>query len=77
VTCAIHVVWGVPVSFVRDAYKEGRSPAMCRRKGSRVQDPGERSYLGDNDAGASSSGGGDDVDGGESVCLTRKLLLVL
>jgi hypothetical protein len=59
------VVWGAPVSFIGDAYTEGHSPAMRHRKGSRVQDPGERLYPGDNGAGVSSNGGGDDVDGGE------------
>jgi hypothetical protein len=67
VTCAIRVVWGALVSFVGDAYTEGRSLATCRRKGSRVQDPGERLYPGDNGAGASSNSGGDNTDGGESV----------
>jgi hypothetical protein len=44
---AVRVVWGAPVLFIGDAYTEGRSPATHRRKGSRVQDPGEWSYLGD------------------------------
>jgi hypothetical protein len=33
-------------------------------------------YPGDDSAGASSNGGGDDADGGESVGLARKLLPV-
>jgi hypothetical protein len=37
---------------------------------------GYGSYLGDNSAGVSSNGGGDDADGGESVGLAWKLLLV-
>jgi hypothetical protein len=76
VTCAIHVVWGVPVLFVRDAYMEGRSPATHCKKELRVQDPGERSYPADNGAGASSSGRGDNADGRERVGLAGKLLPV-
>jgi hypothetical protein len=52
VTWAICVVWGAPFSFVGDTYTEGH------RKESRVQDPGEQSYPGDNGVGASSSSGG-------------------
>jgi hypothetical protein len=77
VTCTIHVVWGVSVSFIGDAYTVGRSPATHRKKGSRVQDSGERLYLGDNGAGASSNGGADNVDGGESIGLALKLLPVI
>jgi hypothetical protein len=35
-------VWGVPVSFVGDAYAEGHSPAARCRKGLRVPDRGEQ-----------------------------------
>jgi hypothetical protein len=35
------------------------------------------SYPGDNSAGASSNGRGDNADGGESIGLARKLLLVM
>jgi hypothetical protein len=76
VMCAICVVWGAPVSFIRDVYTEGHSPATHRRKESRAQDPGEQLYPGDDGVGASLSGRGDDADGGESVGLARKLLPV-
>jgi hypothetical protein len=45
-----------------------------RRRESRIV--GYGSYPGDDGAGASSNGGGDDADCGESVGLTRKLLPV-
>jgi hypothetical protein len=53
---------------------EGCSLATCRRRG--VLDRGERSYPGDDGAGARSNGRGDDADGGENVGLTQKLLPV-
>jgi hypothetical protein len=37
---------------------------------------GYRPYLDDDSAGASSDGGGDNVDGGESISVARKLLPV-
>jgi hypothetical protein len=77
VISAICVVRGALVSFVGNVYTEGRSSATRHKKELRVQDPGEQSYPGDNGAGASSSGGGDNADGGESVGLARKLLLVM
>jgi hypothetical protein len=73
-TCAIHVVWGAPVSFVGGAYTEGRLLATHCRKG--VPDRGERLYPGDDGAGARSNGRGDDVDGGENIGVARKLLPV-
>jgi hypothetical protein len=47
-----------------------------RRKVSRVLDRGERSYPGDDGAGARSNSRGDNVNGGENIGLVRKLLLV-
>jgi hypothetical protein len=72
VTCS---VWyeGALASFVGDAYAEGRLPAA---KAPRSQIVGYRSYLGDDGAGASSNGGGDDADGGENIGLAWKLLPV-
>jgi hypothetical protein len=50
----ICVVWGAPVSFVGDAYVEGR--VVGRRRESRIM--GYGMYPGDNGAGASSNGVG-------------------
>jgi hypothetical protein len=57
---------------VGNVYAEGR--IIGRRRESRIM--GFGSYPGDNSAGASSNGGGDNVDGGESVGLAQKLLPV-
>jgi hypothetical protein len=72
VTNTICVVWGAPVSFVGGVYAEGR--IVGRRRESRVV--GYGLYPGDDSAGASSNGGGDDADGGENVGLVQKLLPV-
>jgi hypothetical protein len=62
----LHVCYLGSTGLVRgEAYMEGRH----RRKGLRVLDRGERSYLGDDGAGASPNGRGDDADDGESVGL--------
>jgi hypothetical protein len=45
-----------------------------RRRESQIM--GYGLYPGDDGAGVSSNGGGDDADGGESIGLTRKLLPV-
>jgi hypothetical protein len=58
--------------FIGDVYAEGR--VIGRHQESRIV--GYGSYPGDNSAGASSNGRGDDADGGESVGLARKLLPV-
>jgi hypothetical protein len=54
----------------------GFSEMSRHRKASRVPDGGERSYPGDDGAGARSNSGGDDANGGENIGLARKLLLV-
>jgi hypothetical protein len=48
-----------------------------RRKVSESRIVGYGSHLGDDGAGASLNGGGDDVDSGESAGLARKLLPVM
>jgi hypothetical protein len=66
VTNTIRVVWG---AFVGGAYAEGHLVGG-------VPDCEVQIVSGDNSAGAGSNGRGDDVDGGESVGLTQKLLSV-
>jgi hypothetical protein len=53
-----------------------RRVASRRRKARESWIVGHRSYPGDDGAGAGSNGGEDNADGGESVGLARKLLLV-
>jgi hypothetical protein len=65
-------MWYEECRFVGDVYAEGR--VVGRRQESWIV--GYGLYLGDNSAGASSNGGGDNVDGGESVGLAWKLLPV-
>jgi hypothetical protein len=62
-------------SLEKHIRRVARPPCVVGRS-QKSQIVGNGSYLGDDGAGASSNGGGDDADGGESVGLARKLLLV-
>lgn len=69
----IRVVWGAPISLVEDTYAEGH--IVGRRQESQIV--GYGLYPGDDSAGASCNGGGDNADGGESIGLAWKLLLIM